>query len=88
MNPPFLAYYGAWTSDISLILEAKTQIGLYREILRDNSTNLWHHVLLGSWNDTSFWGTGIHCLYQGSPANLTPQEMPGSLREALEFSRP
>jgi rhamnogalacturonyl hydrolase YesR len=88
MNPPFLAYYGAWTGDVALLLEAKMQIGLYREVLRDPSTKLWRHVLLGSWNETSFWGTGMHLLYQGGLANSTPQEMPGSPREALEFSRP
>ncbi|PVG04136.1 Six-hairpin glycosidase [Serendipita vermifera] len=59
MGPPFIAYYGALTSNITLLREAKNQIGHYREVLRDtNNTGLWHHILLGSWNEPSHWGTG------------------------------
>lgn len=59
MVPPFLAYYGVVTQNRSLLEEAHTQISLYRNYLRDNSTGMWKHVLLGSAdNDPGFWSTG------------------------------
>ena len=60
MVPPFLAYYGVATQNRSLLEEAHTQISLYRNYLRDNSTGMWKHVLLGSAdNDPGFWSTGV-----------------------------
>jgi len=60
MAPPFIAYYGALTNNVSLLLTAKQQVGFYRDVLRDADVdNLWHHILLGSWSDPSLWGTGI-----------------------------
>uniref|UniRef100_A0A8H7XME6 Uncharacterized protein n=1 Tax=Psilocybe cubensis TaxID=181762 RepID=A0A8H7XME6_PSICU len=59
MVPPFLAYYGVLTRNRTLVAEAYNQIKLYRGHLRDNSTGLWMHVLLGAdWNDPGFWCTG------------------------------
>ncbi|KAG6848236.1 hypothetical protein H0H93_002035 [Arthromyces matolae] len=60
MVPPFLAYYGMVTQNRTLMLEAYTQISLYRQYLRDTSANnLWKHVLLGtSGNDEGHWSTG------------------------------
>ncbi|KAG8820660.1 hypothetical protein FRC17_010080 [Serendipita sp. 399] len=66
MGPPFLAYYGALFHNVTLLKEAKRQIGLYREVLRDPQTNLWHHVLLGSWSDPALWGTGMAWAVAGS----------------------
>jgi len=60
MAPPFIAYYGALTNNISLLFTAKQQVGLYRDVLRDAYVdNLWHHILLGSGTDPSLWATGI-----------------------------
>ncbi|KAH7910426.1 Six-hairpin glycosidase-like protein [Hygrophoropsis aurantiaca] len=60
MVPPFLAYYGVVSNNKSLLVEAYTQISLYRKYLRDtHSNNLWKHVLLGSSdNDEGHWATG------------------------------
>ncbi|KAG8758222.1 hypothetical protein FRC14_000469, partial [Serendipita sp. 396] len=66
MGPPYLAYYGALFHNITLLQEAKRQIGLYREVLRDPQTSLWHHVLLGSWSDPALWGTGMAWVAAGS----------------------
>ncbi|KAF8916804.1 glycoside hydrolase family 105 protein [Mucidula mucida] len=60
MAPPFIAYYGSLeggSGEISLIQTAYDQISLYRDVLRDDS-GLWQHILLGSWSDTTHWGTG------------------------------
>lgn len=54
----FLAYYGVLTHDRTTALEAWNQIAYYRHYLRDSS-GLWHHILYGSFNDTTFWGTGM-----------------------------
>lgn len=60
MVPPFLAYYGVTTHNISLLQEAYNQISLYRKYLRDtNANNLWEHIQLGSYGtDNGHWSTG------------------------------
>ncbi|PPQ94912.1 hypothetical protein CVT25_004397 [Psilocybe cyanescens] len=59
MAPPFLAYYGVLNRNRTLIAEAYNQIKLYRGHLRDDSTGMWKHVLLGAdFNDPGFWCTG------------------------------
>jgi len=58
MVPPFLAYYGVVTGNETLLLEAYTQISLYRNYLRDEKSNLWKHVLFGSGQDLGHWATG------------------------------
>lgn len=59
MVPPFLAYYGALTSNRTLLAQAYDQVRLYREYLRDEKTGMWRHVMLGSsGNDENFWTTG------------------------------
>lgn len=60
MVPPFLAYYGVTTGNISLLEEAYSQIGLYRKYLRDMTAhNLWKHIQLGSYGtDNGHWSTG------------------------------
>lgn len=71
MAPPFISYYGALTGNITLVKEGKRQIGLYREILKDtNGTCLWHHVMMGSWQDPSFWGTGMAWVAAGATRTL------------------
>ncbi|KAI9462083.1 Six-hairpin glycosidase-like protein [Boletus coccyginus] len=60
MVPPFLAYYGVTTQNITLLQEAYTQISLYRKYLCDESaSNLWQHIQLGSdGTDNGHWSTG------------------------------
>lgn len=59
MVPPFLAYYGVTTQNISLLQEAYTQISLYRKYLRDTTANnLWKHIQLGVGIDNGHWSTG------------------------------
>jgi hypothetical protein len=63
MVPPIFAYWGALQTDLDVQREYLTlaydQIRLYRDYLRDESAgNVWHHIVLGSWNDTGHWATG------------------------------
>lgn len=58
MAPPFISYYGAFTSNRTLVAEGANQVRLYREVLQDPVTKLWRHILLGSWSEPSLWGTG------------------------------
>lgn len=58
MAPPFIAYYGAFSLNKSLVEEGANQVRLYREVLQDPVTKLWRHILLGSWSEPSLWGTG------------------------------
>ncbi|GLB33486.1 putative glycosyl hydrolase family 88 [Lyophyllum shimeji] len=60
MVPPFIAYYGALqrgNGGRALMQVAYDQCRLYREALRDSS-GLWRHVALGTWQDNSHWATG------------------------------
>ncbi|KAF8597060.1 hypothetical protein BDV93DRAFT_499963 [Ceratobasidium sp. AG-I] len=57
MVPPFLAYYGATTSNSTLVAESYRQIKLYRDVLLDDS-GLWQHVRQGSFEDKGLWSTG------------------------------
>lgn len=58
MAPPFLAYYGAVKSNLTILQLAFDQCRLYRDVLR-SPNGLWQHILLGSFNDTTHWGTGM-----------------------------
>lgn len=64
MVPPFLAYYGLLTNNQTLLMDAYTQIKLYRNYLRDTAAgNLWAHIVLGNnsngvANDPGHWSTG------------------------------
>ncbi|CAE6455541.1 unnamed protein product [Rhizoctonia solani] len=58
MVPPFLAYYGASTSNRTLVAEAYKQIKLYRDVLLDKRTGLWQHIRQGSFEDQGVWSTG------------------------------
>ncbi|CAE6421264.1 unnamed protein product [Rhizoctonia solani] len=58
MVPPFLAYYGASTSNRTLLAEAHNQIKLYRDVLVDKQTGLWQHIRQGSFEDRGLWSTG------------------------------
>lgn len=60
MAPPFLAYYGALQHNQSLLQTAYDQIKLYRNALCPDpeTTNLWQHVVEGSWADPGHWATG------------------------------
>ncbi|WWC91904.1 uncharacterized protein L201_006853 [Kwoniella dendrophila CBS 6074] len=58
MVPPFLAYYGAYHNNQTLIQEAYRQCSLYRDTLKQ-SNNLWAHILLGNGtHDPNLWVTG------------------------------
>ncbi|KAG9084711.1 hypothetical protein FRC06_003934 [Ceratobasidium sp. 370] len=57
MVPPFLAYYGATTSNKTLVAESYRQIKLYRDVLLDD-TGLWQHIRQGSFEDKGCWSTG------------------------------
>ncbi|KAI9614059.1 hypothetical protein KEM48_003624 [Puccinia striiformis f. sp. tritici PST-130] len=60
MLPPFLAYYGAATSNITLLQSAYDQVRLYRQKLQTSSdTKLWSHIIGGSYEDRLYWSTGI-----------------------------
>ncbi|KAK4056061.1 hypothetical protein OIO90_002792 [Microbotryomycetes sp. JL221] len=58
MVPPFLAMYGVVSSSQSALDEAVSQCQKYREALRDPTTGLWQHVVLGAWQDNGLWATG------------------------------
>lgn len=61
MAPPFIAYYGAAKGGAqgkSLLQNAYLQCKGYRTILRDPQTNLWRHIMEGSWSDPGLWATG------------------------------
>ncbi|KAF9512053.1 hypothetical protein BS47DRAFT_1486534 [Hydnum rufescens UP504] len=58
MVPPFLAYYGVVTGNISLVQESVNQISLYRNNLQDSPSGLWKHIALGPSIDSSHWSTG------------------------------
>lgn len=59
MVPPFLAYYGVTSGNLTLLEEAYNQIKLYRHYLRDPIQGMWRHVLLGTGGiDEGFWSTG------------------------------
>lgn len=58
MVPPFLAAYGVSQGNYTVLLEAFTQIKLYRSYLIDpEGSGLWRHVVLGNWGDAGLWGT-------------------------------
>lgn len=50
MAPPFLGYYGAASSNATLLEIAFNQAKQYRAILQDGKTQLWRHILDGTWN--------------------------------------
>ena len=59
MVPPFLAYYGVMTGNLTLLEDAYNQIKLYRSYLLDTSANnLWRHIVLGNGTDPGHWSTG------------------------------
>jgi hypothetical protein len=62
MGFPFIAAYGAVTSNQTLLMEAYTQCKLYRNaLLQPGPTGpLWAHIALddGSFSDPGLWATG------------------------------
>ncbi|KNZ57105.1 uncharacterized protein VP01_223g3 [Puccinia sorghi] len=58
MAPPFLGYYGAASSNATLLEIAFNQAKQYRAILQDGKTQLWRHILDGSFEDEGLWSTG------------------------------
>ncbi|KAI5474874.1 hypothetical protein MNV49_002318 [Pseudohyphozyma bogoriensis] len=58
MAPPFLAYQGVLTKNLTLLTEAYNQCYSYRQVLYNSKYGLWEHVLLGDWQDAGVWGTG------------------------------
>ncbi|MBW0563454.1 hypothetical protein O181_103169 [Austropuccinia psidii MF-1] len=60
MAPPFIAYYGAWSSNITLLELAYDQARLYRKALQDPHHKIWSwtHIKEGSFEDPGFWSTG------------------------------
>ena len=61
MAPPFIADFGGYDqggAKTSLLQAAYDQCRLYRQYLQDNSTKLWKHIELGSYQDNNLWATG------------------------------
>ncbi|GAA5846894.1 hypothetical protein JCM5353_004848 [Sporobolomyces roseus] len=58
MVPPFLAYYGVMSNNVSLLEEAVTQCKLYQKYLSSESSGALRHVVLGDWQDNGLWATG------------------------------
>lgn len=60
MVPPFLAYYGATSSNFTLLQSAYDQVRLYRSKLQSPSgdTKLWRHIIEGNHEDRLYWSTG------------------------------
>lgn len=61
MAPPFIAYFGAYdqgNATTYLLQTAYDQCRLYRQYLQDNTTKLWRHIELGSYQDNNLWATG------------------------------
>lgn len=61
MAPPFLAYSGAATENLTLLKEAVFQCGAYRDILQikdGNSAGLWEHIIGPQAADPGLWSTG------------------------------
>ncbi|KAI9614249.1 hypothetical protein H4Q26_009392 [Puccinia striiformis f. sp. tritici PST-130] len=48
MAPPFLAYYGAATSNATLLEIAYNQAKQYRTILQDGKIKVWEHIVQGN----------------------------------------
>ncbi|GAA94489.1 uncharacterized protein L969DRAFT_83951 [Mixia osmundae IAM 14324] len=59
MSPPFIAYYGGMTSNVSLLQQAAQQCQLYYTAMVDE-TNLFRHVVDGdvTTQDPGHWATG------------------------------
>ncbi|ODN79264.1 hypothetical protein L202_03278 [Cryptococcus amylolentus CBS 6039] len=58
MVPPFLAYYAALHSNLTLLKTAYDQISLYRAALQQDN-KLWNHIAGGSGtSDAKDWATG------------------------------
>ncbi|GFZ50987.1 hypothetical protein JCM24511_08745 [Saitozyma sp. JCM 24511] len=58
MVPPFLAAYGVWSANQTLLQTAYTQCALYRQYLR-TSSGLWMHIVGSSSGlDYGLWATG------------------------------
>jgi len=58
MVPPFLAYYGALTNNISVLSEAHHQSEVYRAALYDGDAQLWEHIVFGDFQLNQHWATG------------------------------
>ncbi|KAF8067977.1 hypothetical protein FPV67DRAFT_1167612 [Lyophyllum atratum] len=65
MAPPFLAYYAADTSNITLLRESVAQCKRYRDLLQVNPsspktpfTGLWQHIQGPQHDDSGLWSTG------------------------------
>lgn len=56
MAPPFLAYAGVATSDLSLLKESARQCKLYHDVLAQQS-GPWLHII-GNSQDAALWSTG------------------------------
>jgi rhamnogalacturonyl hydrolase YesR len=48
MAPPFLAYYGAATSNATLLEIAYNQAKQYRTILQGGKIKVWQHIVDGA----------------------------------------
>lgn len=61
MAPPFLAFYGAFTKNASVLHEAVRQCGLYRDVLvvkEGEYAGLWRHIVGPQTADPGIWSTG------------------------------
>ncbi|XP_006463798.1 hypothetical protein AGABI2DRAFT_208718 [Agaricus bisporus var. bisporus H97] len=58
MAPPFLAYYGLYNENLTLLEESVEQCRLYRQVLQASGGGLWRHIVGPSSPDPGLWSTG------------------------------
>lgn len=61
MAPPFIAYYGAATNNLTILQQAVDQSRLYRQILayaNDPLKGAWMHIIGPQSEDNGLWSTG------------------------------
>ena len=62
MAPPFMAYHAVSAHDPGLLRETVRQCGLYRQVLKANTTapyrGLWEHIIGPESEDPGLWSTG------------------------------
>ncbi|KAH9447264.1 hypothetical protein Pst134EA_029298 [Puccinia striiformis f. sp. tritici] len=85
MAPPFLAYYGAVTSNATLLRIAYNQAKQYRTILQDGKLKVWGHILQGSWQDKDF-GQLVSCCLTSVLVIAQPHELRDLMFDCLLFA--
>lgn len=57
MVPPFLAYYGVATANVTVLKEAARQCEKYDEVLKSEK-EVWKHIIGPQSQDANLWSTG------------------------------